>query len=663
MTTPEKNKPNQNKIQLIGVVFFSFYILGFLFPDYWWSTHFIKFLDPITQFVLLGTSFTFLLYGFLKPLKAFNPISKLINSNISSIFLLLLAIISGFIFYYFPMAQDFYGESYLLNPHIGSTLNSIPEGTDEALFHFGIAPWDGQKTILSLITYFTYFLGWNYHDSFLLFDALFGFLFIGTWFYFIQTTIRSTKWKILLILIGVTSPFMLNFYGHIEINAPVYWANLTWMVLANRYLKSKSNRALLGLVLFLLLAIKLHAVALLFTPALILIIIDKTKPHLNISWGHITRFLFLPILFLGAIAYFFIFKDHKDERQLTDTAMEYDRLFLPLISPPAPLDKYNMLSFNHIFDYFSEMLLWSPVALFLILIIFLFYKKEIDWNSFTLKITATSLVLFGALFFVTNPLLTMQMDWDLFAMPSPILLVLLVVLIQQIENTSLLQRSWTSVISISVILIPMFLVHFNVKSLSYRLESVGIRIYHTYYEWSALTIRNSLGLLWEDRDFQLNRKDKILTQLHPYAVIGNDREYGALWYQEGKYFFDHQKNYEQALHYLKMAKLYSPKDDRINHYLMQANFITGNYPEAYKISLELIESSYPGPKLAHMAAIEASLATENYENAQKHASIFVRNWDEPRFIHEINNDLIDGVNKAQLSVLFKEHREAELKNK
>lgn len=646
-------------VKWVGLTFMLLYVLGYLFPDYWWSTHFLGFLNPVAQFIIIGASIIVLIFGF-KP----TSFGAIIENGINAIpiltwrwMFLALALIMGILFFIFPMIQDFYGEAYKLNPHIGALVPEIPKGTDEALFHFGIAPWDGQRTILSLVTYLAYFIGWNYHDTFLLFDAFFGLLFMATWFYFIQKHISNGTWKLLLTITGVTAPILLNFFGHIEINAPVYWANLTWIVLAINYSKTPTLKGLIGLLAFLLIAIKLHPVALLFTPALLLLIVTNYVPQFSFSWKRIGAFILTPIFVMGAMAYFFIFKDHVDERELATTAMEYDRLFLPLFSPPAPLDKYNMLSFNHIFDYFSEMLLWSPIAVFLVAVILIFYRKKISWEAIEVKISAITLILFGALFFVTNPLLTMQMDWDLFAFPAPILLVFLVMLVKQLEGSDLLKQAWSFVLALGIISIATFMVHFNAETLSYRLESVSKRIYHTYYEWSALTIRNSLGLLWEDRELQLNRKDEFLSELYPFAVEGNDREYGAMWYQEGKHFFNVEKNYVKSLQYFEMAEKYAPEDDKINQYLMKTYFVMGNPKEAYLRSLKLVTSEYPSLQLAIMSAIECALEAEDYANAKKHCQFFVANWDEPRFIHEIHSDLQDDINKGRLKSLFKEARE------
>jgi len=635
---------------LIGVVFFCFFLLGDFFPDYWWSTHFLAFLPPLWKYAVLAVAALLMAIGLRLYPSLPQGITKFFHSPL---WIWLIAGLMGFLFYQFPMVQDFYGEAYLLNQHLLKTASTIPLGTHEAFFNYGINPWDGQKTIFALVTYLTWFAGCTYREAFIYFDAFFGVLFVLSWLFFLRHYLTNNFWKVLFGIAGLTAPFMLNYFGHIEINAPVLLLNMTWMMGALLYLDNKKSSYLWGLFFFLFVCIKFHAVALLFAPVWgVLAMHHFQKKAEFFSWKQIASYLLLPIYTVGAISYFFVFKDHTDSRDLVEKVTEYEHLFLPLISPPAPLDTYNMLSFNHLFDYFSEWLLWSPVALFLLVVIGLFYRKEINWQAEGIIVAGTGLLLFGSLFFVVNPLLSMQMDWDLFSMPAPLFLLFTVVLVRQIQQSNLLHKTWGICLALSLLCVPAFVVHNSQTMLSYRLESVGIRIYHTYYEWSAMTIHNALGLLWQDRALQLERKDNIIRKLHPYAQLGNDREYAGLWAWEAKHFLRVEKKYDKALQYLQTANQYDPNERNTLLYFMETYFVMGQPQLAYQYCLKLIEIGYPDPKRAQMAAMQCSLEAGLYDNAFQHATLYTNTWNDNAMVAEIHQRLLEGDRIDEVKNLF-----------
>jgi hypothetical protein len=649
----KKHHSNHTSSGLIGLLFFLFFILGYLFPDYWWATHHWGFTNTSTQIILLTLSLTsFVAHYYYTPLKNIIPFEVRSAKWISYFLIVFISILMGFLFYHFPMVQDFYGEAYKLNSHLGNTLTEIPPKATYHLFRFGLAPWDGQQTVLSIISYLTYYSQWTYLDVFIVFDSFFGALYIFTWLIFVNKRVKTIHWKLTLGIIGITTPILLNFFGHIEINAPVLWINLLWITLAINHAIDTPNKKPWILLLLLPIGLKLHPVALLFIPGLF-ILFTVNSSHLNgISWKKIFSFVLSPIFILGAIAYFFVFEDYNDQRQLQDTAMEFDRLFLPLISPPAPLDNYNMLSFNHIFDYFSEILLWSPTAFSLLIIILISYRKELDWNNLAIKITGTTLILFGALFFVVNPLLSMQMDWELFAFPAPVFMVMLVVLSTQLEKENLWNRAILPVLSIMILTIPLFTIHMNEKQLSNHLISLGKRIYHTYYEWSAQTIHNGLGLNWKNRNLQLEKKDQILKDLGPYAIIGNDKEYASLHFNEGKFIFHQEKNYEKSLPYLESAIEYDTANASIQYLLMQNYFVLKQYNQSYEVSKSLIRYNYPTEPDARLLVIEAAINAEQYNDALKYTSYYLKNWTQPEYILDVHQGLLKGESKEKLKGHF-----------
>jgi len=642
----------------IWLVFMGFYISGLIFPDTWWSTHFIAFIPPLWKWILLISAILIPVVLFIAKHYGWKFKDQSTEKNKRSHMVILgVTIIMGILFLQFPIAHDNYGEAYLLQKYLDKTADEIPVQAMDEFFSFSLSPWAGQNTIMSLVTFISYFGQVNYQWAFVVLDLIFGLLFVISWLYFISSYLHDRKWKIIMALAGLSAPFMLNFFGHIEINAPSLFCNLLWSILLLSYLRKGKTYQLWGLLVLLLVCIKFHAVALLFVPALVLVFFrhyftDFVQKKKLVSWRKTVVFLLVPIFVTSALAYFFIFKDHNDPRQLQDTAMEFDRVFLPLVSPDPPLDKYNMLSLNHIFDYFSEMLLWSPVVLFLIVCIALFYRKKIDWNHPAVVLTGLTLLLFGSLFFVVNPLLSMQMDWDLFAMPAPVFLVFGVVLISQIQKVKVNEMLVAGSFSLVLMSIPFFIVHASTNPLSHRLESAGIRIYKTYYEWSNQTIQFALNIADEDISTVRARKRNVLKKLEPYAMPDKDYEFARLLASEGEQVLRDDRNYKKALEIFEKVSYYYPDEENNILYKLEAHFLLNQMKEAYEYSLQLIELKHPDEQKALRIAIHTALEAEYYDKAMVHAGDYINKWGSEDVLGEVYYRLQNGIEVEELKFLF-----------
>ncbi len=647
----------ENKIRkapiILGTLFFLFFLLGDLFPDYWWASHAIHFLSLPLKLSFYICSILFIYLG-AKPEMIETTLDKINQQQIkqTNFWLIGISLLMASLFYFFPIYADFYGEATLLNPHLDTTITSIPKGTHEGFLTFSLRPWGGQITVLAIITYLTYFTGLSYGEVFVYFDVFFGFLFVFTWLKFVNEQLSIRPWKIMLGIIGISSPFLLNFYGHIEVNAPVYWLNLLWMTIFINYFKEKKTKHLYWLAALLLICLKFHAVALMFVPAYTFLCISHFKSGFIITWKKVLTYAIVPIYSIGMFCYFFVFKDYKDLRTVDFDVMEYDRLFLPIISPEAPLDKYNLFSFNHLFDYFNEMLLWSPAALFLILVIAITQRKTINWNGPVLILTACSLFLFASLFFVVNPLLTMQMDWDLFAFPSPLLLVLTLVLVKQIESKQILNQVFSISLAISLMCVPFFIVHQDRIMLSNRLEKLGIRIFRTYYAWSAQTFHQSLSMLGEDRAAQIQKVNGILDEIEQDANFGSDQEFATLLRKEGLIYYNFDKDYQNAYHYLNESLDYS-KDNWVAKYHLLHTCIVLNRPEeAYALSLDLLKDSYPSLEQAYVVSLQCAINAKKYAEALKHAQDYLKHDPKNEFFILIVNRIESNDRLDELIELF-----------
>ena len=550
----------------------------------------------------------------------------------------------------FPMVKDFYGDAYKFNSFLTIIPANIPSATHEKFFTLSLRPWAGEGTILALVTYISYFFQVTYKTAFVIFNAVFGGLFILVWLYFIKNFIKTNLWKFVLIILGFTAPFLLIFFGHIEIYAPIFFFILLWLYLALLFIRNEKNKIFWTLIIVTLISIKLHTISILLLPALGILIWKKFKGNYP-NWKQLAKYLISPIFLVGIIIYFFVFKDHVDGRSLQTTAMAFDHIFLPIFSPPAPLDTYNLFSFNHIFDFFSILFIWSPLALFLVLYIVILSCKEINWNAPEILISGLCLFLFTVFLFMVNPLLSLPIDWDLFSIPAVFLLIFLGVLVTQVEtNLSTIKIKYATWI-IVIVSFPVFIVHQSETMLSKRLESVGVRVYSTYYEWTAKIIENAYSI---DDEYNMNRYDrgdKLLSKLKPKAKKEIDYEYSSLLIDQGRYYLRIRGNSEKAIELFNEAQTY---DTAYNAKILslEAYFNLKQYHNAFEVSKELVNLQYPDPKKALKIYIHCGLEYNKYKDVFEACKAYVRNWPEDETVSEVYKRLSENDRIGELKFLF-----------
>jgi hypothetical protein len=578
--------------------------------------------------------------------------------NLSAKFVIIgVSMVMGVLFYRFPMVHDFYGEAPKLLDYLGIIPTTIPNGTHSEFFKLSLGPWAGQQRVLALVTYVAYLLQVSYKEAFYLVDAFCGFFFVLTWLLFVHRNQKSVSIKVIMGLAGITSPFLLNFFGHTEINAPVYLFNLLWMVQLVGYLQDPRSFRLWLLTLLFLICLMLHSVALLFLPVLILLWIKQHasglhRKHNRVNWRTVSYFILIPVFIAGAILYFFVFEDYKDPRGLQFTVQEYDRLFLPLLSPDPPLDKYNLLGFNHLFDYFSVMLLWSPIAFFLLVYLLAFNRKVINWKAPEVVLTGTVMILFGSLFFVVNPLLTMQMDWDLFSFPAPVFLVFVAVAANNVLVGKPTKLLMATALSLAFLSLPAFMVHTSATSLSYRLESIGNRVYKTYYEWTTSIFEHAWSISPEDPATIEKRMDKVIDQLRPIAQPGIDIEYGSILAEKARFLMRVKKDYNASLGILTSIAYYHPDISIVDLYIMENYFMLGEMEKSYEYALRLIASEYPSERKSLRIGIHVALEAGLYDNGYQHAYDFLQKWPDDRVIREVQIRLSNNDRVGELKFLF-----------
>ena len=635
----------------IGLIIWSLYGLGVFYPSLFWTTNFLAFLPPIGQISLLSISLLLVLLPWVSAAAAipdkigdfFKTRERMIISVVTVAALVLMFTV--------PIANDYYGDAYQLRKFASNTIETIPQGAHDAFFSTTFSPWSGHQWVLSLVTYLTYLLGVTYGQAFMILDGVCGSLAILIWMLFLHRSIPEPFARILLALAMISAPFMLLFWGHYESYAPLFLILMAWVTQGFRYLETGKKETLLVLGVLLLLGIRIHTVALLLVPGLLLLYLLRQK-KIAPNWNKIGLFGLIPIFAAGAILYFFIFQDHLDSRDIEPDADGYSHLFLPLVSPAPPLDRYNLLSFNHLLDYMLEIMIWAPVGILVLFGMLISRFRAINWQEPLLLWSGFNLIILGAFFFMVNPLLSMQMDWDMMAIPAPFLLIFIASMLRQFpEGNSLLKRALFPGIGIALLAGSIFWVETHPQPGSERLMALGIRTFEGYHTWSHQIIDFSLKEDQSEPERYGQRLAATIEHLQPYATIGNDKEYSRLLKDMGRYQLRYKKDLNQAIYYLNAAAEAYPREYQYLTLLMEANYRLQNFEEALRVSRKMIEEETPSKIQALRIATQCALEARAYEEAGKYAREIITLEPDSLFL-EVTNRIERGDRVDSLIFLF-----------
>ena len=411
--------------------------------------------------------------------------------------------------------------------------------------------------------------------------------------------------------------------------------------------------------MLLLLAIKTHTVSLLLVPSVAMLFIDAFSAGPDSLYaaptdleGRLVLWVFLPVFTLaGMVLYFFILGDHADPRDLNTLTLAFDRLFLPLVSPEPPLDRYNMFSMAHVFDYAVMTFKWSSAGLLVLFVILSIASKEIDWGQLAVLAVGTSFVLFSAIFFVVNPLLSMQLDWDMMCLPAPAFLVLIALCVKQVQAKVQGRDLVLTVVAGVLLTLPMYMVHRDTDATSYRLESLGKRMFHTYYVWADQAIGAAQTFPNYDAETYTARKDALVQELRPFAKPGIDYTFSRLITEDGRNLLRVSNRPDLAIPILEDALYYYP-DRNATLYLMESYFLVEDFERALSVAERLVELQFPSESKSIAIALHCALEAGLEDEARKYANHYVANWDDRPMIRDVQAGLDAGVPLKELAKKF-----------
>ncbi|MCR9171219.1 MAG: hypothetical protein NXI10_01915 [bacterium] len=561
-------------VALLATVLFGFFLLGMAFPETWWGVHFLKFVSPGMLIFCMVIMIAILVYTWFGKDAVVSVVSKPDKVKRASLLSFGIGLIAAVLFYNLPMAGDIYGNSRGFQPVLDTTIKDLPSDFYSNLFSFEFVPGNGRGGVTLIVEFISYLFQVTMLDAFKIMDAFCGGAFVFVWLWSVNFFIKARGWRIIVALTGLTSPFLLIFFGHVETYAPVYLNLYLWLLLFVLYMRTKRSWYYWAMVPLLLIGVRLHTLMYLVVPAFAVASMYKFNLKTILkekaeSFKEVLKWMYAPMFAGGLILYFFVFEDFNDPRTLTDFK-DIDRLFLPMVSPEPPLDNYNMFSIAHLLDFFNMILFWSPSLLLLLGYLILEKRKNLNWKLPEVNILLLTFLLFATILFAMNPLFSMPMDWDLFCFPVPILLLILVLLVAQLEEKSLSLKIPLLSAGLMLLCIPAFSVFLTLRQNSYRAERVGVHIYKTYYEHASTYLLMSIKMIKGNEEYE-ERMVALIKELEPHALKGNDQQFAELLVDKAYFDVYAENNPEQARQSLLKSMEYQRLQERFDQLAFNIN--------------------------------------------------------------------------------------------
>lgn len=631
-------------------------ILGTFFDNTFWSLGWYAWIGDSVGIPLLVVSLLVLLTPFL--------FKKEIRLDLGDgglqkfLFVAIPAIAMTCGFHFFPITLDQLGDAAFIRE---TETAKVLAWDSSILWHLFVPeitdPKVGTETFYAINNLVAYVFDIPWNNAVRGTELLFGFLFIGAWQLIILDSIQNWTKRILLTLIGISAPSLFVFASHFELYAVPMLSNLLACFAIYKLLTSNDKRWVFGVLLGMYIAVNSHISGLLIFPGAVLAILynryrehEFVKKHFQSK--KVLYLIYVPCLLIGLFVYLFITKSANGPRSYSSEDL-YSAVFLPLSSSePAPLDRYNLLSFFHFFDYASSWTFWSPAAF----ILFLFGASRIskaDWNRDPAMVVITlTMANYLAFFFVLNPLFSIPIDIDLLSLTFPIFLLLIVRILAIEKSGSTMNFAIANTVALSVLGFSAIFVNADESRTSDRYEAIGNHVFKSYYLGISSLVTTAISVE-ETHEDKIARLDKILTDLRPYAIAENDHEYAELLSLAGSYYSDSLGNHEKALSYFNRAQFHSPFLIKNVYRLLVSNFIIGKPAEAHRYSKMLIDFAYPNKKRALRIAIHVSLEASDFEFAEYYTDEYLGMYPDDANMQRVAAGLDTMPDKRQVLQYFR----------
>ena len=623
--------PESMHVTIVAMVVLFLYVVALIFPDNWWGLHYPAFLGGIGVLIIV-VAVGLTLYG-----SKFSMWEDLKGKNIGGnrwLWTIALTIISGIFFSQMPIFNDVYGDALSIIPDPEFIVTEFDERNWGIMFSFDLTNLKlGTDTTVSIAVWLSYAREMELQEAFAIIGVVCG---MGYVFFMLASFNRIAKdsmQRLLFALMVLGSPIVLNFCGHIEIYGPVlFLLSVFWYVLI-RFVEKPSW--ILGIIVFLvcIMNMKFHV-----TGALTILIFALSALYLclqskgkSVGWknfGLTTLGLFL----IGGFSFYVLVTKSVFATRTYNADNLTDAIFLPIkAAEQAPLNRYNLFSWNHIFDYFNMAFLWSAVAIIIVVAALIFKRKAVNWNHPLVMTSGLAFIICFVVFFVLNPLLGMPTDFDLMSIPALALMVFAVSIITQMKANEGESRNYTSFLigpaaGLFIIGLTGVFVNADEESEADRVITYAKYHYKTYWIGAITPLRN--GIAMKQSEDQHKELKKALVELEPFSVKGNDIQYAALLNEMGRYYENVERDTTEAHRYYLRSESYD-KTLLTNMYDLTRTYLAkGEYSEANDRVQNLIYNKYPSEGVALEMAMELSKQLEDKEALVEYAFLFLKSNPE-----------------------------------
>lgn len=511
--------------------------------------------------------------------------------------------------FYVGIEGDYYGNARSFRGLLAQPCSDIFATHQTDLFSLTFRPGQGRHAAFAAIAGFGSLFGWSVGTAIYVANSLAAGLLTMLWARTILRWHTSIAWRFLLIGSAICSPVLLALAGHLEMYAPVLPLMLAAFVLLVESMEQKSVSKLWLLLVVLVLSLRFHAFFVLLFPGWALAFVNQ-----YLSATGLSKLLRLKTcmavlggaaLAAGLVLYFLVLGDHNDPRSLEGDVPEIDRLFLPLFSPEPPLDRYNLLSINHLFDLLQVFLLLAPIPLVLLAGTVLPRLRRFLWNkpaTVALLFCVALLVLFVC---AINPLMSLPMDWDLYAMPAIGLGVLVAWQLRQLEVPKLTLGMAAPLAAMWLFCLLPFAVMHQKKAHSWRLQSVAMHVYNTYYIHSGTYLLFAIQLPDYDNATYLNRSAQLIEKLEANSVGSHNPKLAEVLFDHA--FMLSSTDEEKAFATFERGLSFDAQNHQMRAQLANRYLAIGKPEAAYQHAAMLLEIPYPDLRTALLTSIHAAV--------------------------------------------------------
>lgn len=599
------------------------FALGVFFPQQFWGMNFLTFFDRTAVIAVLVIC-PFIVFTVRKRKTTWIKSS----GNAYAIRLAFMALIM-LLFWQFPMALDRYGDAFGIRPQLDYTFEEWDTRLLTELLKFNyFDPKVGAETFFSFISLASFLFQVNCFKALVGIELISLGLFILFWNVLVFEKLASWPWRISMMLVGATAPFLLVFQDHAEIYAMPITFVMGYMVLVTEV----ENGSVKWPWLFaaLLVGIKLHFLLYLLLPMAVVVSLRKRATLTGIVESAISpKGVIQWLVPLGLIAiclFYFLYQGGIEGQRKYSSEDLYSALLLPIkATEGAPFDRYGLLSSAHILDTLNVLLFWSP-PVWMILISSLMSRPD-DLDFKWVSILAMTLVAYISVQFIQNPLLGLTIDIDLYSLPAPIFLTLGLVVSSALEKQKTTISIPVGLGAIAMLSFSSFMVRADDSALSQQFEVVGKHHFKTYWLGGSSPIQYAMELD-KDKDAQLVRLHNIITELEPYSVAGVDEEFAEILRSTGRVYQDSFADVASAIPYYERAFAADPLLRKGVFDLTIAYFLAGRTQESADLVSQLIKVEYPSTTKAIRIGIHICLAAGRNQAALNYATDYVQNWPE-----------------------------------